>query len=76
MARKTKMGRRIIRQSQEQKLMHRWWVRLLLALAFFGLAYGFISLAINSGRLIEYGIGLVLIWYAFKHVLRAIRNDY
>jgi hypothetical protein len=37
------------KQSKEQKLMHRWWMLLVLALAFVGLSYGFASLAIDSG---------------------------
>lgn len=70
------MSRRVVRLSREQKLMHKWWVRILIAIAFLALAYGFISLAINSGHLLEYAAGLVLIWYAFKHLLRAIKADY
>jgi hypothetical protein len=53
--------------------MNQWWGRALVALVFIVLAYGFASLAINSGNLLEYLITLVLLWWAVKHAVRAIR---
>lgn len=70
------MARRIFRESQEQKLMHKWWIRILIALAFLGLSYGFISLALDSGSWLEYGVGLVLLWYAVRHSFRAFRPEH
>jgi uncharacterized membrane protein HdeD (DUF308 family) len=67
------MARRVTRLSMEQKLMHRWWTRIVLALAFLGLGYGFISLALNSGSLIEYAIGIVFLYWGFAHIVRGIR---
>ncbi len=67
------MVRRITRRSQEQALMQRWWIRAIVALAFTGLAYGFASLAINSGNLLEYLITLVFLWWAIRHAVRAVR---
>lgn len=40
---------------------------------FIGLAYGFASLAIDSGNLLEYAITLVLLWWAVRHAVRAVR---
>lgn len=63
------------KQTEEQKLMHKWWVKVLLGLVFLGLSYGFVSLAINSGSLWQYAIGIIfLVWaaryfvYGAKHV--------
>jgi hypothetical protein len=53
--------------------MHKWWVRALITLAFLGLAYGFASLAIDSGNLLEYAITIVFVWWAVHHGIRAVR---
>ncbi len=53
--------------------MRRWWVRSVIGLVFIGLAYGFASLAFNSGSLLEYAAAIVLAWWAVHHVVRAIR---
>jgi hypothetical protein len=67
------MARRATRKSQELVLMHKWWVRALIALAFAGIAYGFASIAIDSGNLLEYAITLVFVWWAVHHAIRAVR---
>jgi hypothetical protein len=67
------MARRVSRKSQEQILMHKWWVRALVALAFVGLAYGFASLAIDSGSLLEYVITIAFFWWAVHHMIYAVR---
>lgn len=67
------MVRRISRRSHEQLLMQKWWVRLALALAFLLLAYGFASLAIDSGNLLEYAATIATVWYAFRNSLLAFR---
>lgn len=67
------MARRVTRKSQEIALMHKWWVRALIALAFAGIAYGFASIAIDSGNLLEYAITLVFVWWAVHHAIRAVR---
>lgn len=61
------------KQSQEQILMRRWWVRSVIGLVLVGLAYGFASLAINSGSLLEYAVAIVLVWWAVHHFIRAVR---
>jgi hypothetical protein len=67
------MARRISRQSQEVIMMHKWWVRALIGLAFLGLAYGFASLAIDTGSLLEYAITIAFVWWAVHHIIRAFR---
>jgi hypothetical protein len=67
------MAKRVSRASQEQLLMHKWWVRALVGLAFLGLAYGFASLAIDSGNLLEYAITIAFVWWAVHHVVYAVR---
>jgi hypothetical protein len=67
------MARRVSRQSQEVVLMRNWWVRALIALAFIGLGYGFASLAIDSGNLLEYAITIAFLWLAVHHSIRAAR---
>jgi hypothetical protein len=67
------MARRVSRTSHQQVLMHRWWMRALLALCFIGLAYGFASLAIDSGNLLEYLITILFVWWAVHHAIRAVR---
>ena len=67
------MAKRISRKSQEQELMHKWWVRALIALAFIGLTYGFASLAIDSGSLFEYAVTIVFAWWTVHHSVRAVR---
>lgn len=67
------MARRVSRKSQEQVLMHKWWVRALVALAFLAIAYGFASLAIDSGNLLEYVLTIAFAWWAVHHGIRAVR---
>lgn len=67
------MARRVSRNSREQALMNRWWVRALVAIAFILLAYGFASLAIDSGSWLEYLAAILLVWWGVKHAYRAVR---
>lgn len=67
------MARRVSRKSQELILMNKWWIRGLITLAFLGLAYGFASLAIDSGNLLEYVITIAFVWWAVHHGIRAVR---
>jgi hypothetical protein len=53
--------------------MNQWWVRALVALAFIGVAYGFASLAIDSGNLLEYALTIILLWWGVIHAYRAVR---
>jgi len=47
---------------------------LLTALLGFGLAYGFASLAIDTGSYWHYGLTLVILVLSFNMVIRAIRG--
>ena len=67
------MARRVSRKTHQQVLMQAWWVRALLALASILLAYGFASLAIDSGNLLEYAITIALLWYGVRNIFRAFR---
>lgn len=67
------MARRVSRKSHEQVLMHQWWVRAVIAVVFIALAYGFASLAIDSGNWLEYIAAILLLWWGVKHALRAVR---
>jgi len=57
--------------SQEEKLIRRWWVRLLLAVAFLVIAYGFISLAIDKGSVFQYAVGIFFVGWAVVQLNRA-----
>jgi hypothetical protein len=68
------MAKRISRQSQEQKLMAKWWLRIILALVFLGLAYGFASWAIDSGAWLAYGLGFFFIGWAFVQIKQSVHS--
>lgn len=67
------MPKRVSRQSHEQDLMHRWWVRAVLALVFAGLAYGFASWAIDSGAWLAYGLAIFFLAWAFVQLKHGIQ---
>ncbi|MBX4201962.1 hypothetical protein KW803_03690 [Candidatus Saccharibacteria bacterium] len=67
------MAKRVSRKTQQQVLMQTWWVRLVIALVFLMLSYGFISLAIDSGNLFEYAAAIVCFWYALHNSIRTFR---
>ena len=60
--------------NQEQKLLNRWESRALFTLIFAGLTYGFASLAIDSGSLIEYAMTIFFFVWAIKSAISVIRN--
>ena len=64
------------KQTQEQKLIRTWWMKLLLALVFFGLAYGFVSLAIDSGSLWQYAIGIAFFVWAVRYILTDVKRAF
>ena len=67
------MAKRVSRRSHEQVMMNQWWVRAVIAVAFILLAYGFASLAIDSGNWLEYLAAILLVWWGVKHAVRAVR---
>jgi len=62
------------KKSEEQKLMEKWWVRGLIAVALAGVAYGFASLAIDSGALWQYALAIVFLVWAFVQAKRSAQN--
>jgi hypothetical protein len=58
------------KENAEEKLYHKWSVRLLLALGFLGIGYGFISLAIDDGNLLEWAIGIFFVGWALNNLIR------
>lgn len=55
-------------------MLKKRWVRAVMALIFFGITYGFASLSIDSGNLIEYAITIFFFAWAIKYALRSIRS--
>ena len=62
------------RKTKQQMLMQTGWVRAVTALALLLLAYGFASLAIDSGNLLEYAVTIVLLWFGIKYLIRSVRS--
>lgn len=60
--------------SQEQKLLNNGWAQTLMSVIFAGIAYGFASLAIDSGSLIEYALAIFFFVWAIKSAINAVRN--
>ena len=67
------MAKRARRRSQQQELMQSWGVRGILTLVFAGLFYGFASLAIDSGSILEYAAAILCLWYAVSNAIRSFR---
>ena len=62
------------RKTKQQMLMQTGWVRAVTALALLLLAYGFASLAIDSGNLLEYAVTIVLLCFGIKYLIRSVRS--
>ena len=60
-------------KTKQQVMLQTWWVRGLLGLALLLLAYGFVSLAIDSGNWLEYAVTIVLVWFGVKDLIRSVR---
>ncbi len=58
------------KESSEEKIYHKIWVRFALAIAFFMVGYGFISLAIDDGNLLEWALGFLFIGWAINNLIR------
>ena len=56
--------------------MRKWWMKALLALVFIGLAYGFVSLAIDSGSLWQYAIGIVFFIWAVRYIITDVKQAF
>jgi predicted tellurium resistance membrane protein TerC len=61
------------RKTRQQMMMRIWWVKGLLAIAMLLLAYGFASLAIDSGSWLEYVVTIILVWFGVKDLFLSVR---
>ena len=61
------------RQTKQQILLQTWWVRGLIGILSLLVAYGFASLAIDSGSWFEYAAAIIFIWYGVKDIVRSVR---
>lgn len=53
--------------------MHKLWVNIVVALASLGVAYGFASLAIDSGSLLDYALAILFVGWAINRLVLGIR---
>jgi hypothetical protein len=53
--------------------MQMWGVRAGLSVIFLLLGYGFASLAIDSGNLLEYAAAIICLWYGVHNIIRTFR---
>ncbi len=58
---------------EERQLLNRWSTQGLMAVIFAGTTYGFASLAIDSGSLIEYALTIFFFVWAIKSAVRSVR---
>ena len=61
-------------KNDEQKILNKRWVRAVMALIFLSIAYGFASLAIDSGSLIEYVLAIIFLVWGIKSTVRVLRR--
>lgn len=61
------------RQTKQQQMMRTWWIRGLLGIALLLLAYGFASLAIDSGSWLEYAVTIIFVWFGVKDIFLSVR---
>ncbi len=56
--------------------MNTWWMRILLAVIFLGLGYWFASIAIDDGNLFNYAAAIILLVWAFIHLVRGVKSAF
>jgi hypothetical protein len=61
------------RLNKEQKLFNDWWTRFAVALVFLTLGYWFASVAIDDGNLFNYAAAIILVVWAFIHIIRGFK---
>lgn len=61
-------------RKRELEILNNRGVRLLMVVVFVGLAYGFASLAIDSGSWLEYALTIIFLVWAVKSVRHSIRS--
>jgi len=65
------MARRVKRRSQDELLIHKWWVNLILMTALFGASYGLTYMALNSNNALEYFLAACSAAWAVNRALAA-----
>lgn len=62
------------RQDAQSKLMSKRWGRTLLAVILLLASYGLVSLAIDSGSLLEYTLGILLGVYGIISAVKTLSS--
>lgn len=62
------------KQTEEQMLWQKWWMRIVIAIAFLAVAYGFGSLAIDSGSIWQYALAIVFGFFAIKYLIFGVKH--
>lgn len=70
------MAKSNLKKSYEQMLASRWWVQFGLSLVFVSISYVFISLAINSGELWQYAVGIVFFVWGVRYFVFALKRAF
>lgn len=61
-------------KNKEWELMNKRWFKLSLALILMLIAYGFASLAIDSGSLLEYALSIFFLVWGIKTLFKALAH--
>jgi hypothetical protein len=64
---------KISKSSQELVFMQNWWVQAAMTLVYAGLTYAFASLAIDSGRLLDYVVTIAFAVFTVQSAARSAR---
>lgn len=62
------------RQTEEQILWRKWWIRIITAIVFLAVAYGFVSLAVDSGHIWQYALAIIFLVFAIKYLVFGLRH--
>ena len=62
------------RKTKQQMMLQTWWIRGLIGIGFLVVAYGFASLAIDSGSWLEYAAAIIFVWFGVKDLIRSVRR--
>lgn len=60
-------------QAKKRHIRNPWWGEVIMILIFLGLFYGLVSLALNSGSLLEYAAGLFFFGWALQKIVHDTR---
>lgn len=60
-------------KSKKTSQLNVWWAQGLMFVVFTALGYGFISLALDSAKTLEYVLGIVFLIWAVKALIKSVR---